>query len=198
MNSPTHSLLALALLSKEGHKKRNWAIFIGSVIPDIAIYIWAPYQKFVNGVSGEEMWGKLYFEPPMQNLIAYFNSVPIYAVLTAIGYAARVKLWGKLMMFFGIAALIHIATDLPVHNHDAYKHFWPISDWRFYSPISYYEADLHGRTVSLVETLLAFICMAVLWKRFPARWVKAVLVILAVLYIAMQIVFRLAAVNIGS
>ena len=119
MNSPTHSLLALALLSKEGHKKRNWAIFIGSVIPDIAIYIWAPYQKFVNGVSGEEMWGKLYFEPPMQNLIAYFNSVPIYAVLTAIGYAARVKLWGKLMMFFGIAALIHIATDLPVHNHDA-------------------------------------------------------------------------------
>ena len=67
MNSPTHSLLALALLSKEGHKKRNWAIFIGSVIPDIAIYIWAPYQKFVNGVSGEEMWGKLYFEPPMQN-----------------------------------------------------------------------------------------------------------------------------------
>ena len=198
MNSPTHSLLALALLSKEGHKKRNWAIFIGSVIPDIAIYIWAPYQKFVNGVSGEEMWGKLYFEPPMQNLIAYFNSVPIYAVLTAVGYAARVKLWGKLMMFFGIAALIHIATDLPVHNHDAYKHFWPISDWRFYSPISYYEADLHGRTVSLVETLLAFICMAVLWKRFPARWVKAVLVILAVLYIAMQIVFRLAAVNIGS
>ena len=198
MNSPTHSLLALALLSKEGHKKRNWAIFIGSVIPDIAIYIWAPYQKFVNDVSGEEMWGKLYFEPPMQNLIAYFNSVPIYAVLTAIGYAARVKLWGKLIMFFGIAALIHIATDLPVHSHDAYKHFWPISDWRFYSPISYYEADLHGRTVSLVETFLAFICMAVLWKRFPARWVKAVLVILAVLYIAMQIVFRLAAVNIGS
>ena len=143
------------------------------------------------------MWGKLYFEPPMQNLIAYFNSVPIYAVLTAVGYAARVKLWGKLMMFFGIAALIHIATDLPVHSHDAYKHFWPISDWRFYSPISYYEADLHGRTVSLVETLLAFICMAVLWKRFPARWVKAVLVILAVLSLAMQIVFRLAAVNIG-
>ena len=105
MNSPTHSLLALALLSKEGHKKRNWAIFIGSVIPDIAIYIWAPYQKFVNGVSGEEMWGKLYFEPPMQNLIAYFNSVPIYAVLTAIGYAARVKLWGKIMMFLGLPPL---------------------------------------------------------------------------------------------
>lgn len=198
MNSPTHSLLALALLAKEGHTKRNWAIFIGSVIPDIAIYIWAPYQRFINGVSGAEMWDKLYFEPPMQNLIAYFNSVPIYVVLTAIGYAARAKLWGTLLMFFGIAALIHMATDLAVHGHDAYRHFWPLSDWRFYSPISYYEADLHGRWVSLVETFLAFICMAVLWKRFPAKWVKAVLVLLAILYIAMQIIFNLAAINIAS
>jgi len=119
MNSPTHSLLALALLSKAGHKKRNWAIFIGSVIPDITIYIWAPYQKFVNGVSGADMWGKLYFEPPMQNLIAYFNSFPIYASLTVLGYISRAKTWGKLLMFFGAAALIHLATDMPVHGHDA-------------------------------------------------------------------------------
>ena len=198
MNSPTHSLLALALLAKEGHTKRNWAIFIGSVIPDVAIYIWAPYQKFVNGVSGAEMWGKLYFEPPMQNLIASFNSGPIYMVLTMIGYAARSKLWGMFMMFFGVAALIHMATDLPVHGHDAYKHFWPLSEWRFYSPISYYEADLHGAWVSLVEMLIAFVSIFILWKRFPKLWVKTVLGILAFLYITMQVVFRLAAINIAS
>lgn len=198
VNSPTHSLLALALISKQGNSKRNWAIFIGSLIPDIAIYIWAPYQKLVNGVSGADMWGKLYFEPPMQNLIAYFNSFPIYAVMAVIGYAARAKTWGKLLLMFALAALIHLATDLPVHGHDAYRHFWPLSDWRFYSPLSYYEADLHGKWVSLVEAFIAFVCIFILWKRFPKLWVKIVLGILAFLYVAMQIVFRLAAINIAS
>jgi len=198
MNSPTHSLLALALLSKAGQTKRNWAIFIGSVIPDIAIYIWAPYQRFVNGVDGAEMWGKLYFEAPMQNLIAYFNSFPIYGVLAAIGYFAREKIWGKLILFFSLAALIHLVTDMPVHGHDAYRHFWPISDWRFYSPFSYYEQDLHGAWVSLLEAFIGFAAIFVLWKRFPKLWVKIVLGVLAILYIVMQVIFRLAAVNIAS
>ena len=186
------------MLSKQGHSKRNWAIFLGSVIPDIAIYIWAPYQKYVNGVSGSEMWGKLYFEPPMQNLIAYFNSFPIYGLLAIIGYVARAKTWGKLLLFFTFAALIHLATDMPVHGHDAYRHFWPLSDWRYYSKFSYYEADLHGAWVSLVEMLIAFVSIAVLWKRFPKLWVKIVLGLLAFLYVAMQVVFRLAAINIAS
>ena len=198
MNSPTHSLLALAMLSKKGHSKRNWAIFIGSIVPDIAIYIWAPYQRFVNGVGGEEMWRKLYFEPPMQNLIAYFNSIPIYAAIALLGYYGRAKLWGQLLLVFALAALIHMATDLPVHGHDAYRHFWPLSDWRFYSPFSYYEQDLHSAWVSLVEAFIAFASIFVLWRRFPKLWVKIILGILAVLYIAMQVIFRLAAINIAS
>ena len=88
MISPTHTLLALAVLSKRGEGKGNTAIFAGSIIPDLAIYLWAPYQSIVNDVSGEEMWRVLYFEAPMQNLIAWFNSIPIYGLLAVIGYAA--------------------------------------------------------------------------------------------------------------
>jgi len=97
--------LALALLSKKGSKKRNWAVFAGSLIPDAAIYIWAPYQHFVNGVSGQTMWRELYFQEPMQNLIAYFNSIPIYGALAAIGYVIRDKTWGKFLLFFGLPHL---------------------------------------------------------------------------------------------
>ena len=192
MNSPTHSLLAMALLSKRGHTRRNWAVFIGSVIPDIAIYLWYPYQSFIKGESGRRIWNELYFEPPMQNLIALFNSIPIYAVMLLIGFFARGKLWGKCLLVFALAALIHMATDLPVHAHDAYRHFWPISDWRFISPFSYYEADHHAGIVSLIELVIALTSIFVLWRRFPKRWVKIVLGVLAVLYIALQVVMRLA------
>ena len=206
MISPTHTLLALALLSKSGkqeeaaeimvfgdssepilesasYRNRNVAIFLGSIIPDLAIYLWAPYQSVVNGVSGEEMWRVLYFEAPMQNLIAWFNSIPIYGLLAVIGYAARGRTWGKLMLFFALAALIHMATDLPVHAEDAYRHFWPISNWRFYSPLSYWDNNHHAVWVSKIDTAIALASVAVLWQRFPSRWVKITLSITAGFYI---------------
>jgi len=198
MNSPTHTLLALALLSKRGETKRNWAVILGSLIPDAAIWLWAPYQSLVNGVSGETMWRELYFAEPMQNLIAYFNSIPTYGALAVLGYVMRAKMWGKLLLFFALAALIHMATDLPVHNHDAYRHFWPLSDWRFISPFSYYEREHHAAWVSVVESALALISIITLWSRFPKLWVKIVLGFFALLYFALPIVMRLSFISIES
>lgn len=190
MNSPTHSLLALALLSKKGTPKRNWAVFIGSLIPDLAIYLWAPYQSLVKGVSGEEMWRELYFQAPMQNLIAYFNSIPIYLALLILGWFGRAKLWGQLLLFFAAAALIHMATDLPVHADDAYRHFWPLTDWRFFSPLSYWDADHHSQWVSSVESLIALICIITLWRRFPKLWVKILLGLSGTFYSAALIMLN--------
>ncbi len=191
MNSPTHSLLALALLSKKDSPKRNWAVFLGSFIPDLAIYLWAPYQKFVNGVSGEDMWRELYFQAPMQNLIAYFNSIPIYLALLAFGWVSRTKIWGQMLLFFAAAALIHMATDLPVHAEDAYRHFWPLTDWRFFSPLSYWDKGHHAGWVNLIEAVIAFASIAVLWRRFPKLWVKIVLGLVTVLYAAMIVITAL-------
>ena len=182
MNTPTHSLIALVLLAKKGERKRNIAVFLGSLIPDIAIFLWAPYQSIVNGVKSDELWGELYFQAPMQNLIAWFNSVPIYGVLALIGFLARKFLFGKLLLVFSLAALLHIATDLPVHADDAYRHFWPITDWRYFSPLSYWDSDYHARWVALVEIFIACLCIVFLWRRFPKLWIKITLGVVSIFY----------------
>lgn len=123
----------------------------------------------------------------MQNLIAYVNSAPLYAALGITGYLFKDKLWGLLCLVFSLAALLHIAFDLPVHNHDAYRHFWPFSDWRFYSPFSYYETEHHARWVSLVEAGIATFCIVILWRRFTQFWVKVILSGLAPLYVLVQL-----------
>ena len=100
----------------------------------------------------------------------------------SIGYFARSRVWGKLLLVLALAALIHIATDLPVHADDAYRHFWPLSDWRFYSPLSYWDNNHHAFWVSKVDIALALGSVAVLWKRHPTRWVKIALSLTLVFY----------------
>lgn len=182
MITSTHALLSLAILSKRDERKRNLSVLAGSLLPDAAIFLWAPYQSIVNGVSQNEMWNELYFAPPMQNLIAWFNSIPIYAALALIGFMSRSKTWGKLLLVFALAALIHIAGDMPVHSDDAYRHFWPISDWRFYSPLSYWDVDHHAGWVGKIDVAIALASIAVLWRRFLTRWVKISLCVAAIFY----------------
>ena len=198
MNSPTHSLLALALLSKRSNPRRNRVVFFGALLPDLAIYLWAPYQILIKGEDSARIWDVLYFQSPMQTVIALFNSIPIYVALAFIGLVKRGTVWGQSLLFFALAALIHMATDLPVHGHDAYRHFWPFSDFRFHSPISYWEADHHAAWVSLVEALIALTSIIVLWRRFPKLWVKIILSVLGLFYLALPLMYRLASLNIPS
>ena len=190
MNSPTHTLIALAAFTKTGHTKRNWAVFIGSLIPDAFIYVCWVWLTFVKGESQRRIWDEIYFDAPMQLTASIFNSVPIYIVLAILGYIFRRALWAKVMMFFALAALIHIAFDFPVHSDDAYAHFWPISDWRFFSPFSYWDPHHHSHIVSLVEALIGLCAIFILWKRFPKKWVQVSLLVLGMLYGAM-VIFRL-------
>jgi len=192
VNSPTHSLVALAILSRKGERKRNWAVFAGSLVPDLFIYGCWVWLTFVKGHSQSEIWDEIYFDDPMQLAASIFNSVPLYVGLAALGFAFRARLWGRLLGLLALAALLHIALDFPVHNHDAYAHFWPFSDWRFISPISYWEVDHHAGITSLIEAAIGIAAIAVLWRRFTARWVKGVLIILLAAYLLSQLAMRLA------
>lgn len=191
MQTQTHSLLALAALARRGTlsggHKRNLAILFGSLLPDLFIYIAWPWLTLIRGESQERIWREIYFDAPMQGWGALFNSAPLYALIALIGWLTRKTLAGQLALVLALAALIHIATDLPVHAEDAHRHFWPLTDWRFHSPVSYWNPDYHARWVGSVEALLGLALCAILWRRFPAKWVKILLTLFALFYAASAI-----------
>jgi hypothetical protein len=71
------------------------------------------------------------------------------------------------MMVFAVAALLHVGTDFLLHHNDARRHFWPLSDWVFRSPLSYWDPAYHGDVFVFFEIGLGLSLAAILWRRFP-------------------------------
>lgn len=185
MISITHTLFALAVLTKKDQPIRNRAVFWGSVIPDAFIYFVALGWMVFMDEPMQRLWDEVYFDQPMQSIASALNSIPIYTFLAGLGYIFRATKIGGILLFFSLAVLLHIALDFPVHAHDAYAHFLPLTDWKFHSPLSYWESHLHAHWVGVVETGIALVSAWIIHKRFDKPWITILMTVLAVLYLAM-------------
>lgn len=191
MNTPTHLLIGAAVLARKkdggAGRWRNEAVLAGALLPDAAIFFLFAWARLVQRASEQELWSRIYWSEPWQSLFAIFNSAPLYAALVLIGVAAR-QSWLTLL---GLAALLHLAFDLPFHHDDAHIHFWPFTDWRFHSPLSYWDEDHHGDWVSLAEVALSLGLIYLLWRRFENRIVRAALLLALASYLAVPLYFNL-------
>ena len=201
MNTQTHAVLNLALLGRGGGRRHGGSVLLGSLLPDLPMFGFFLWQVFGAGRSQREIWSERYFDPGWQLFFDVFNSVPIYA---SIACGAGVALWlgsrrrGALRsctgrragggaagtggerawawLYFAVAALLHLAVDLPLHREDAHRHWLPLSGWRFESAVSYWDPEHYGQVVSALELLLLMGAGAVLWRRQGRLWARVVLV----------------------
>lgn len=186
MQTPTHLLIAAAAFCRPGRTRGNLAALSGGLAPDaFLIGLWG-WSK-LNGVPERSLWNEVYWSAPVQLGQAISNSFPLFALVLALAVFLR----SRVAAVFAGAGLLHLATDFPVHGSDAHIHFWPFSDWRFQSPISYWEPDRYGFIVGGLEYLLAIVLIAVLWRRFRAQWVRGVLVLSATAYLIVPAYFLL-------
>ena len=82
------------------------------------------------------------------------------------------------------AGLLHLALDFPLHHDDARRHFWPVSDWVFVSPYSYWDRAHHGGTIATIEIVISLVLLAVLWRRFHAKLARAAIAIATLIQLA--------------
>ncbi len=157
MTTPAHVVAGLLAFSRKTTPSYTIAAVAGSLAPDAPMFLFYGLHKLVLGTPENVLWGVAYFEPRWQGFFDLFNSVPLIA-LAALGAAVA----GRAAMLAALGAMaLHVAMDLPVHHDDAHRHFFPFSDWRFASPVSYWDPRYHGRLVTMAEG--AFIFTGVAW-----------------------------------
>ena len=168
---------------------------LGGVAPDASLYIMAGFSLFVLGIDAEIVFGQLYFSPSWHYIFAIDNSFFVWGAGALICW----RFGWRNGLVFALAGLLHIALDFPLHHDDGRAHFWPLSDWVFQSPISYWDSDHYGGIVSGAEAILVLILTLVLWRRFaPApnatflkRHLRLIFILLAVMQLAPAIIFGL-------
>ena len=164
MNTPSHAILNLALLGKETFPQANLIIVFGGILPDIPIFLFYGWAKLIAKLPEGKIWSEAYYHPVVQDIVALFHSIPIAVLGWLIAY-----LYGwKPLQLLCLSLILHSLFDLPVHNDDAHRHFFPLTNYRFISPISYWDPQHYGRIVAGFEVLFVF--LATVWS---FAWVQS-------------------------
>ena len=197
MITTTHVLIGAAAASRPHF--RPWQItlaWLGGFAPDISIFMMVALSRIVS-VPGANIWHRpdgLYWQEPWQTFSAILNSVPLWAVIIIAGWLLfknhqSYRSLGIGLLIVGVAALLHVVTDFLTHADDAHVHFWPITDWRFNSPVSYYQTAYYGQVFSIFETVLNIALALYLILRFRQWPVR----VLAVLFVAPSVMVQVLA-----
>lgn len=90
---------------------------------------------------------------------------------------------------FSASALISSATDFLLHHNDGHMHFWPLSEWRFASPVSYWDPNHHGVVFGFLEAALGVFLAIILFRRYANIGIRVVLALVLLAYIAVPLFY---------
>ena len=174
MNTPAHILIGWAAFGRNGNRKLAAAAIVGSILPDLSLYLLAGTSIFVLGISPQRVFDELYFSDAWQTVFSIDNSFIVWGIALALAMYFRAKPATALCA----AALLHLALDFPLHHDDGRAHFWPLSDWIFESPYSYWDKNHHAGIVAPIEATIAIACGFLILREGWKRWRSLFAVIL--------------------
>lgn len=192
MHTQSHMLMGGVLFG--GSQSRRIGLgLVGGLIPDLPqILIFAGLR--MAGVQDSDIFRRLYFSGWWQIANAIGHSFLLWGGLVAVAWLAKRRsgipsaAW---VLVVAAAALTHSAVDFLCHREDAHMHFWPLSRWKFVSPVSYYDPAHYGWYFAGFEALLGVSMAALLIFRVRNPWARLGLATMALPYLAIPAYFLL-------
>lgn len=195
MNTQSHVIIGAALFGR-GIPKRAWIAAAGSILPDVPMILIVLVLK-LSGMPAQVIFDEMYWENWWQISNGLAHSFLLWGGLALLAVfmrerlansAQRIERW-SLILVFALSGLLHAAIDFICHREDAHMSFWPLTRWKFVSPISYYDSNHYGTAFSLFEAGLGICLGIVLFRQFRNIWVRLALAIALTLYVAVPAYF---------
>jgi len=178
VNTPAHAIVNLFLFRKTDRETHPVAIVAGALLPDVPMFLFYAWAR-LNGLSERSIWRDGYFDPGWQAVFDTFHSFPLLGLAWLMAWRARMT---SLSLFFA-SMFMHSLFDFPLHHSDAHRHFFPFSNFRFASPVSYWDPAWHGQIVGAIELIAVVAGGAWLLRTARSLWLKRCVAAILFLYL---------------
>jgi hypothetical protein len=198
MNTQTHVIMGAVLFGRT-IPRRAWIAAAGGLLPDVPMFLIVAALK-LWGVSDREIFGTLYWQNWWQVINAIGHNFLLWGLLAVLAVAMRERLsntlgaiegW-SLVFIFSASVLLHAVIDFLCHREDAHMSLWPLTRWKFISPVSYWDDRYYGQYFGAFEAGLGLVFAVVLFRRFQNFWVRSILGLAMALYLAVPAYFILS------
>lgn len=180
MNTPAHIALNLLCIGRNDSPSVLLPVALGALLPDVPIFIFYGVEKLIFGVPESVIWSQSYYQPGWQTVIALSHSLPLMLLGLSLSFWRRSHL--GLLLFSSM--ILHVAGDLPLHHDDAHRHFFPLSNWRFISPVSYWDPRYYGDIFGVIEAIAVLVSCGWLWRIYQSKLSRAGVLLIGGIYIA--------------
>ena len=178
MNTPAHGVINLIILGRKERPEITVPILVGSVLPDAPMVCFYLYVKLLLGMPEALIWSQAYYEASWQAFFDLFNSIPLTVFCMLLAHRLGAVRLGSL----SASMALHAFGDLLLHNEDAHRHFFPFLDWRFRSPISYWDPRHYGNVFAPLEAVAVVVGLIVLTRRYTSTVARALTILVIVVY----------------
>lgn len=179
MNTPSHMLVAAAFFARPFAPATLVAAMVGGLVPDLPMFALVLWSTRVIGLPGQEVFGRLYFSDSWQAVFAVDHGFLVWGTLLL------AALWSGrcVLRAFAGSGLLHAMADFATHHDDARRQFWPVSDWVFQSPVSYWDPRFYGTVFAAFEVVSVIVLALILCWRFRQAWQRALILASAALVV---------------
>ena len=161
MNTPSHMLVGAAVFARPIVPTTLVAALLGGLTPDVPMFVMVFWSTRLLGIPEHEVFGQLYFSDVWQAIFAIDHGFFVWVSLFGLG------VWrgSILLRAFAGSGVLHAFADFLTHHDDARRQFWPLTDWEFRSPISYWDTRFYGSIFTLFEFSLVIVLTSfLLWR----------------------------------
>lgn len=179
MNTPTHMLIGAAVFARQNDTKLLVAALLGGTASDVPMLGLVLWKTQMTGLPDHEVFGQLYYSDAWQAVFAVDHSLLLWSSFLAVA----VRLGLDILRALAGAGLLHAFADFLTHHDDARRQLWPLSDWVFRSPVSYWDSRYFGDAFGVFELVLGLVLAVFLFWRIRLWWQRALVLSVAAILI---------------